>query len=158
MAFKSDNQRKAVMAKLNSGNTRSQVKPSLIGTVKGKLRRKFRPTEAELQEERRARIAREQKQLEEEGQRAKLLEAEAKVETARQAVRAKETEARARLAEIDAERFARTRRGKVLALGKRGLKAGVTAGRKALAESQRPAPRRKGKKKKEVEQTGFFGI
>lgn len=156
MVFHTDRQRKAVMAKLK-GSSRSNTNPNFLGKIKGKLRKKFRPTSQELAEQRGARLQKEAQALEEEKRTARQLELEAKLEVEREIVRARSREARAKLSAIDAERFSRTKAGQAVSLARKGIKAGVARGREALAEAQK-APRRKRKKKSSNGGVSPFGI
>ena len=147
MVFKSDRQRKAVMAKLNE-KARSPTSPTILG----RLRKRFRPTSEELAEQRGARIKREGEALKQERITAEQLELESKLETEREKLRGRQEEARARLSEIDA-----TRRGKTLT--GRALKKGVELGKIGFEKFTKPAPARKRtKRRKAPEETGFFGI
>ncbi len=149
MVFKTDKQRKAVMARLNQPNQpRTENQPTLIGRV----RRRLRPTPEELAQQRGARIQREAEQLRQQRSRVRQLELEAQVESERESVAQRERTARARLAEIDRARFQRTRTGRVTArareLGRTGLQ--------RLQQAQRQ-PRRRKRRARPEPQVGFFG-
>lgn len=146
--FKSDRQRKAVMAKLNQGTTRAETRPSIIG----RLRKKFRPTSEELAKQRGARIKKEAEALERERLTTQQLEAEARLEIERESVASRQREARQRLKDIDVAR--RERRLAPLRAGVARLKeAGV-----AVAKATAPKPQRRRKARPKKEEPGFFGI
>ena len=157
MVFKSDKQRKAVMAKLK-GQTRSDVNPNIIKgsfkNIRERLRKRFKPTAEELAKERGARIKREAEALKLERRRAEQLKLEAKVETERESVRKEETEARVKLAEIDRARRDRTLAGRAVIKGKQLARIGL----KKLAEAPRQPKRRPKARKAQKEEPGFFGI
>lgn len=156
MVFKSDKQRKAVMAKLNQGSTRSDVKPTFIQRTKGRLRRKFRPTEQEVEEDRLKRIRKEQQALESEGRVLKQLEAEAKIEQARESVAKRRRETQAEFTRIERERFARSKRGRAVAFARKGVAVGIKKFRESAKQPKQPT--RKKRKAPPKEDVSPFGI
>ena len=155
--FKSDKQRKKVMAELSKGNLKSATRPTFIGKIKAKekiiaekLRKKFRPTEEESRQQRGERIAREAKALKEEKLRSQQLITESEVEAEREAVREKELKARKKLKEIDKERASRTITGKTYAKAKSEAKKLISVSEDA-GDS---ATTRKGN----LTETDFFGM
>lgn len=147
MAFKSDKQRKKVMAMFSGNQTRSDIKPSIIGRITG-LKQKLR----ERREEKgRERIEKEKISLEQEKITEKRLEKELKVEQAREEVAQQRRETQAEFSRIERERFARSKKGKAFALAKKGAAIGL----RKLLEPPKRKPR--AKRKKTQEETGFFG-
>tara|TARA_Y100000034_G_C6776219_1_gene346603 strand:+ start:249 stop:767 length:519 start_codon:yes stop_codon:yes gene_type:complete len=158
MTFKSDKQRKKVMAELSKGNLKSATKPAFIGKIKAKekiiaekLRKKFRPTEEESRQQRGERIAREAKALKEEKLKSQQLITESEVEAEREAIREKELKARKKLKEIDKKRASRTIIGKAVSETKRLLDNG-------LDKTISPLENKRKRKVKTSKQTGFFGM
>ncbi len=146
MVFKTDKQRKAVMAKLNINQTKSQTRPSIIGRIRGAEQRlvqriKERRQAKALETERkgRERIVREQQALEKEKITAQRLRQELEVEQARETVAEQRRETEAEFSKLESERFARTKRGKAIALARKG----VTIGIKKLRQAPARKPRRK---------------
>ncbi len=151
MVFKSDKQRKAVMAKMNQPNQpRSPNQPTFLGRV----RRRFKPTPEELAQQRGARIQREAQQLQQQRQRTRQLELEARLETEREGVRQREQTARKRLSEIDKARFQRTFTGKAVTRGRELGRAGI---QRLQQEAAKPKRRRR-RAKPQREPAGPFGI
>lgn len=158
MVFKSDRQRKAVMAKLTKGNSRSNVSPSMNKpmpkSIRERLRRRFRPTAEELAEQRGARIKKEGEALQRERATLRQLELEAGVESEREKVREREERARAKLGKIDIARREKTFAGRVLK-AERGL---VMKGVKVIKKELAKKPRKSRARKAPREEIGPFGI
>ena len=158
--FKSDRQRKKVMAELSKNQPRSQTRPTIIGRIRAgekavakRIRKRFRPTTQELAEQRGARIKKEAEELKEAKRRTRQLELEAQVESEREFVRRREEKARQKLKEIDIARRERTFAGRVLKAERRIITRGVEAVKERISQRPRKRARRKPK-----EETGFFGI
>ena len=134
------------MAKLK-GNTRSNTRPTLLGRIRKRFKKK---TSAELTKERGLRLQREAMALEEERKTARQLRLEAQVEAEREKVREETAKSRARLAKIDVERAGRTRRG-------RAIKFIREKGAEAIKQARKP-PRRRRKAKRQEREIGAFGI
>lgn len=169
MAFKSDKQRKAVMAQLNQP-TRSDTSPVVVQSKFQKLKG-FIAKEKELIRQKKeskglARIERGKIALSKEKATANRLRAELEVEQARESVASQRRETQAEFSKIEQARLSRTTKGRAIlfarglpALAGRGLRRGVFTGIKKLRQ---PAPRtrssgRKKKRKSETE-TLPFGI
>lgn len=148
MVFKSDRQRKAVMAKL-TGGTRAETRPTILE----RIRRKVRPTPEEREITGKERIKREKEALEKEKITAERLRQELEVEQARESVAEQRRETESEFAKLERERFARTPRGRAVALARRGVAVGI----KRLKEAQARKPKRRRKAPKK-EEPGFFGI
>lgn len=160
MVFKSDKQRKKVMATLSKNQPKSNIRPTILGrlrtgerAVQERLRKRFKPTSQELARQRGARLQREAESLKLERQRARQLELEANVEAERETIRTREREARRRLTEIDRARRERTATGRLVA---RGRELGAV-GLRRLAQPAK-APRKRKRPRKQPEPQGFFGI
>ncbi len=148
-----DKQRRAMFAKMKN-QPRAETRPSVVGRIRGRLRKRFRPTADELAVQRGARLEREAESLAQERRRVRQLELESRVESEREAVRQRETEARRKLSEIDRARRERTIAGRLVTRGRQLARTGA----ERLAQ---PAPRPRSRKRRarpEPEDTGFFGI
>tara|TARA_Y100000310_G_scaffold39183_1_gene36763 strand:- start:5035 stop:5484 length:450 start_codon:yes stop_codon:yes gene_type:complete len=149
MPFHTDKQRKAVMAKLSRGKSRSDTSPTVIG----RLRKRFRPTPKELRKQRGLRIKKEAEELRKQRLRTQQLELEAKVEAERESLKAREERARARLKQIDKTRREATFAGKIM----RAEKKLITRGVKAVL-TPRPRPKRRRKAPAPAPEQEFFRI
>ena len=128
MAFKSDNQRKAFFAK--QGNARADTSPVMIKQSKFQKLKGFVAKERELIRQKResrglARIEQEKIALEKEKATANRLRAELEVEQARESVAMQRRETQAKFSKIEKERFARSKTGKAISFGRRGISAGI---------------------------------
>lgn len=167
MVFKSDKQRKKVMAELSKNQPRADTRPTFIGrlkagqrTVSERLRKRFRPTAQEQIQERGARLAREGESLRQERIRTRQLELEARVEAQREDVLAREREARKRLSDIDRARRDRSVTGRAVARGKQLARTGLQKLKEAEARQPKPRarPRARARAEPAQEEGGFFGI
>jgi len=150
MVFKSDRQRKAVMAKLNQGQTRSDTKPSILGRLKAKEKELLGRLKQRRERKGKERIAKQLEAQEKEAKQLKRLQAELALEQSRERIGTQRREAQAEFKRIEKERFARTKTGGVIALAVKGIKQAEARAR------ARPKPRKK--RGRPVQETGFFGI
>ncbi len=161
MVFKSDKQRKAVMARLNIQP--AQTKPTIIGRLRGaekrfvqKIKERKERKRLETETKGRERIAREQQALEKERVTAQRLRQELEVEQARETVAMQRRETQAEFSKLERERFGRTRRGKAVALARKGVAVGI---QKLRASAKQPKqPRRRRRRIPPEEDTQPFGI
>ncbi len=148
MVFKSDRQRKAVMAQMNQPS-RSATKPSIIGRIRiaeQKLEQRLRERRERKGKER---TARELEALKRERITAERLRQELEVEQAREAVAQQRRETQSEFRKIEKARFARSKTGRAVAVARAGAKLGIA---KIRAEAKKK-PRKKARR-----ETGFFGI
>ena len=148
MAFKTDKQRKAFFAK--QGNPRSDTSPTMLEPQsKFQKLKGFIAKEKEMIRQKReskglARIEQEKIALEQEKATANRLRAELETEQARETVAMQRRETQAEFKKIEGKRFARSRTGRTISLGRRGISAGIKRYRKS---SRVPARRRTVKRK-----------
>ena len=167
MVFKSDRQRKAVMAQLNQ--PKASVSPQ-VTTDKNGLGKAIREriSKFKLARERKAtqkarkRIASELKSQASEAKKARRLEAELKLEQSREKIRSRIEKAQAEFKKIDAARREKTIGGKVLraerAIAKKGIELGKR-GIKRFKEVERAKFKRRRKRKRTPRETiAPFGI
>tara|TARA_Y100000310_G_scaffold345798_1_gene470090 strand:- start:3441 stop:3896 length:456 start_codon:yes stop_codon:yes gene_type:complete len=147
MVFKSDNQRKAVMSKLNN-KSRSNIKPSIIGKIKGFEQKVEKRLRERKERKGRERIQKELKALKRERKTAERLSAELEVEKAREEVAKQRRVTQAEFTRIEKERFARTKAGRAVALARAGARRGI----QKIREEAKKKP-----KKRARQETGFFG-
>ncbi len=162
MAFKSDKQRKAVMAQLNQPN-RSDTSPVMMKQTKFQKLKGFISKEKEvlrLRKERKGfeRIRKEKIALEREKVTAERLRAELETEQARETVAMQRRETQVEFKKIEKAR--RTRRLAPFVTAGRRIKAGVQAGIRAERRLERTGRRvsRTRRKKSREKDIAPFGI
>lgn len=124
MAFKSDRQRKAVMAQLNKGQSKAPSKPSIIGRIKAKEMEILEKLRKRREKKGKERIAKELEALRKEKITAQRLRAELEVEQAREAVAVQRAETQAKFKKIE-----RARRERKLAPIRAKIKRAIETGK-----------------------------
>ncbi len=164
--FKSDRQRKAVMAKLTA-TSKVDIAPKIVSrnpdglgkSIKEKIR-EFKAKRAIAAEKARlSRIKTELQAQKAEAKQARELESELAVEKSREAIRIRKEKAQAELRKIDIARREKTIAGKILKAERAAARKGIELARvglKKLAEQQRKP--RKIKKVRPEKGISFFGI
>ncbi len=157
--FKSDKQRKAVMAKLK-GNPRSDVKPSFFGKLKAKEQAIKKKLIARREKKGRERIEKEIEATKRERIQLERLQTELKVEKAREDVARQRRETQAQFKEISKARRAR-KLAPLVQAGKRAVATGkrIAATGKAIEKATRPKKvKRKRARPQPQQEQDFFQI